>query len=109
MHRLTEDMIMEFLPPRVEGGVSYYCRHKRPGIDSGTAHIAEDSATVHEFFDFLPGLEEFMQKQPWGHLAASKLPGYYIGLIIFISTMDQPSSIEFSWQHAWADYDIEDL
>jgi hypothetical protein len=58
VYRLTEDMIMEFLPPK--GGVSYWCGYKRPGVDSGTAHITEDSATVHEFFDFLSGLEEFM-------------------------------------------------
>jgi hypothetical protein len=50
-----------------------------------------------------------MQKQSWGHLATPKLPGHYIGLIIFISAVGQPSSIEFSWQDAWADYDIEDL
>jgi hypothetical protein len=37
------------------------------------------------------------------------LPSHYIGLIIFISTGVQPSSIEFSWQHAWADYDVENL
>jgi hypothetical protein len=37
------------------------------------------------------------------------LSGHYIGLIIFISTRVQPSSIEFSWQHTWADYDVEDL
>jgi hypothetical protein len=55
-------MIMEFLPPGIEVGVSYGCGYERPGIDSGTAHITEDSATVHDFFDFLPGLEEFMQK-----------------------------------------------
>jgi hypothetical protein len=102
-------MIMEFLPPGVEGGVSYCCGYKRPGVDSGTAHIMEDSATVHEFFDVLSGLEEFMQKQSWGHLATSKLPSHYVGLIIFISAIRQPSSIEFSWQNAWADYDIEDL
>jgi hypothetical protein len=64
---------------------------------------------VHEFFDFLSGLEKFMQKQSWGHLATSKLPSHYVGLIIFISAMIQPSSIEFSRQNAWADYDIEDL
>jgi hypothetical protein len=69
----------------------------------------ENSATVHKFFDFLPGLEEFMQKEPWGHLTAPKLPSHYIGLIIFISAMIQPPSIEFSRQHAWADYDVEDL
>jgi hypothetical protein len=109
VYRLTEDMIMEFLPPGVEGGVSYCCGYKRPGVDSGTTHITEDSATVHELFDFLSGLEEFMQKQSWGHLATPKLPSHYIGLIIFISAIGQPSSIEFSRQHAWADYDIENL
>jgi hypothetical protein len=109
VYRLTEDVIMEFLPPGVEGGVSCCRGYKRPGVDRGTAHITEDSATVHEFFDFLSGLEEFMQKQSWGHLATPKLPSHYIGLIIFISTIGQPSSIEFSWQNAWADYDIEDL
>jgi hypothetical protein len=69
----------------------------------------EDSATVHEFFDFLSGLEEFVQEQSWGHLATPKLPSHYIGLIIFISAAGQPSSIEFDWQHRWADFDVEDL
>jgi hypothetical protein len=64
---------------------------------------------MHKFFDFLSGLEELMQEQPWGHLATSELPSHYIGLIILISTGVQPSSIEFSWQHAWADYDVENL
>jgi hypothetical protein len=64
---------------------------------------------VHEFFDFLSGLEEFVQKQSWGHLATSKLPSHCVGLIIFISAIGQPSSTEFSQQNAWADYDIEDL
>jgi hypothetical protein len=96
VYRLTEDMIMEYLPPGVEGGVSYCCGYKRPGVDSGTAHIMNDSATMHEFFDFLSGLEEFMQKQSWG-------------LIVFISAIGQPSSTEFSRQNAWADYDIKDL
>jgi hypothetical protein len=109
VHRLIEDMIMEFLPPGVEGGVSYGCGHKRPGVDSGTTHIMENPATVHKFFNFLSGLEELMQEQSWGHLATPKLPSHYIGLIIFISTRVQPSSIEFSWQHTWADYDVEDL
>jgi hypothetical protein len=109
VYRLTEDMIMEFLPPGVKGGVSYYCGYKRPGVDSGTAHIMEASSTVHEFFDFLSRLEEFMQKQSWGHLATPKLPDHHIGLIIFISTIGQPSSIEFSGQNAWTNYDIEDF
>jgi hypothetical protein len=102
-------MIMEFLPPGVEGGVSYGCGHKRPRVDSGTTHIMEDPATVHKFFNFLSGLEELMQEQFWGHLATPKLPSHYTVLIIFIGAMGQPSSIEFSRQHAWADYDIENL
>jgi hypothetical protein len=109
VYRLIEDMIVEFLPPGVEGGVSYCCGYKRPGVDSGTTHIMKDSATMHEFFDFLSGLEEFMQEQSWGHLATSKLPSHYVGLIIFISAIGQPSSTEFSRQNTWADYDVEDL
>jgi hypothetical protein len=69
----------------------------------------ENSAVVHKFLDFFSGLKKFVQEQSWGHLATSKLPGHYIGLIIFISAMILPSSIEFSRQHAWADYDIENL
>jgi hypothetical protein len=64
---------------------------------------------LSKFFDFLSGLEEFMQKQPWGHLATSELPRHQVGLIIFISTVVQPPSTEFSRQNAWADDDIEDL
>jgi hypothetical protein len=109
MNRLTEDVVMKFLPPGVEGGVSYGCGHKRTCVDSGTAHIVENSAALHQFFDFLPGFEEFMQKQSWGHLAASKLPGHYIRLIIFISTDIQSSSIELGRQYAWADYDVKDF
>jgi hypothetical protein len=60
VYRLTEDVIVEFLPPGIEGGMSYGCGHERPGVDSGTAHIIENSAAVHRFFDFLPGLKEFM-------------------------------------------------
>jgi hypothetical protein len=96
VYRLTEDVIVEFLPPGVKGGMSYGCGHKRPGVYSGTTHIMEDPAAVHKLFDFLSGLEEFMQEQPWGHLATSNFPGHYIGLIIFISAMILPSSIELS-------------
>jgi hypothetical protein len=109
VYRLTKDVIVEFLPPGVEGRMSYGCGHKRPGIDSGTAHIMENSTAVHKFLDFFSGLKKFVQEQSWGHLATSKLPGHYIGLIIFISALILPSSIEFSRQHAWADYDIENL
>jgi hypothetical protein len=69
----------------------------------------EDLAAVHKFFNFLSGLEELMQEQSWGHLATPKLPSHYVGLIIFISTRVQPSSIEFSRQYAWANYDVEEF
>jgi hypothetical protein len=100
---------MKFLPPGVEGGVSYGCGHKRTCVDRGTAHIVENSAALHQFFDFLSGLEEFVQEQSWGHLSTSNLPGYYIGLIVLISANILPSSIEFSRQYAWADDNVEDL
>jgi hypothetical protein len=109
VYRLIEDMIMEFLPPGVEGGVSYCCGYERPGVNRRTAHILKDSTSLSKFFDFLSGLEEFMQKQSWGHLATSELPSHQVGLIIFISTVVQPPSTEFSRQNAWADDDIEDL
>jgi hypothetical protein len=97
------------LPPGVEGGVSYSCGHKRTCVDRGTAHIVEDSAALHQLFDFLSGFEEFMQEQSWGHLAASQLPGHYIRLIVLISASIQPPSIKFGRQYAGADYDIKDL
>jgi hypothetical protein len=109
MHRLTKDVIMEFLPPGVEGGVSYCCGYESPGVNRRTAHKLKNSASLGEFLDFLSGLEEFMQKQSWGHLATSELPSHQVGLIIFISAMVQPSSTEFSRQNAWADNDIKDL
>jgi hypothetical protein len=87
MHRLTKDMVMEFLPPGVEGGVSYCCRCKGPSVNSWTAHILKDPAGLGKLFDFLSGLEEFMQKQYRGHLATSKLPSHHVGLIVFISTV----------------------
>jgi hypothetical protein len=109
VYRLTEDVIMEFLPLGVEGGVSYCCGYERPSVNRRTAHILKDSTSLSKFFDFLSGLEEVMQKQSWGHLATSKLPSHYVGLIIFISAIVQPSSTEFSRQNAWADNNIEDL
>jgi hypothetical protein len=60
--RLTEDVIVEFLPPGAKGGVSYGRGHERTGIDSRATHILEDPADVHTLFDFLPRLKEFMQK-----------------------------------------------
>jgi hypothetical protein len=109
MDRLTEDVIVEFLPPGVESGVDYDCGHERTCVDTGTAHIVEDPAALHQLFDFLSGLEEFMQEQSWGHLVASKLPGHHIRLIVFISADIQPSSIKLGRQYAWADYDVKNL
>jgi hypothetical protein len=62
VHRLTEDMVMEFLPPRIEGGMSYYCRCERPGINGWTAFILKDPVGLSKLFDCLSGFEEFMQK-----------------------------------------------
>jgi hypothetical protein len=109
VYRLTEDVIMEFLPPGVKGGVSYCCRYKGSGVNSWTAHILKDPAGMGKLFDFLSGLEEFMQKQSRGHLATSKLPSHHVGLIVFISTVVQPPSTEFSWQNTWVDDDVKDF
>jgi hypothetical protein len=97
------------LPPGAEGGVNYGCGHKRTCVDRRTAHIVENSAALHQFFNFLPGFEEFMQEQSWGYLAASKLSGHYIRLVIFISADILSPSIELGRQYAGADYDIKDL
>jgi hypothetical protein len=96
MHRLTKDVVMEFLPPGVEGGVSYCFRCERPGVNRGTAHILKNPAGLSKFFDFLFEFEEFMQKQSRGHLATSKLPSHHVGLIVFISFVVQPPSTELS-------------
>jgi hypothetical protein len=96
VYRLTEDVIVEFLPPGVEGGVSYCCAYERPGVNRKTTHILKDSTSLSKFFDFLSGFEEFTQKQSWGHLATSELPSHYVELIIFISVVVQPSSTKFS-------------
>jgi hypothetical protein len=58
IYRLTEDVIMEFLPPGIEGGVSYCCGNERPG----PACILKNSASLSKLLDFLSGLEEFMQE-----------------------------------------------
>jgi hypothetical protein len=55
-------MIMEFLPPGVEGGMSYCCGYERPGVNRRTAHILKDPAGLGKIFDFLSRLEKFMQK-----------------------------------------------
>jgi hypothetical protein len=60
VYRLSEDVIVEFLPPGVKGGMSYGCGHERTSVDSGTTHIMENPAGVHTLFDFLSGFEEFV-------------------------------------------------
>jgi hypothetical protein len=62
MNRLAEDVIMKFLPPGVEGGVSYGCGHKRTCVDSWTALIIKNPAALHRLFDFFSGFEEFVQE-----------------------------------------------
>jgi hypothetical protein len=84
---LIENVIMEFLPPGFEGGVSYCCRCEGPGVNSWTAYILKNPGGLSKFFDFLSGFEEFMQKQPWGHLAASELSSHHVGLVVFISAV----------------------
>jgi hypothetical protein len=69
--------------------------------------IFKDPSGLHVFFYFLSGLEEFMNKLPWGHLATSQLSSHHVWLIIFIGTVILPSSTKFCWQDAWMDEDIE--
>jgi hypothetical protein len=62
VHRLTEDVVMKFLPPRVEGGMSYCGRCEKPGINGWGAFILKNPAGLSKVFDFLSGLKEFMEK-----------------------------------------------
>jgi hypothetical protein len=55
-------MVMKFLPPRVEGGMSYSCGCERPVVDSWAAFIPKNPSGLHIFLDFLSGFEEFMKK-----------------------------------------------
>jgi hypothetical protein len=55
-------MVMEFLPPRVKGGVSYRCGYERPGVNSWTAFILKNPSGLRKLFDFFSGFEEFMKK-----------------------------------------------
>jgi hypothetical protein len=87
VHWLTEDVIMEFLPPGDEGGMSYCYGCERPGIKSWAAFILEYPSGLYAILDFLSGFEELMKEQSWGHLATSKLSGHHIWLIIFISAV----------------------
>jgi hypothetical protein len=71
VHWLTEDVVMEFLPPGDEKRMSYCCWYRGPRINSWAALIFKDPFGLQAFFYFLSGLEEFMKKQPWVHLATS--------------------------------------
>jgi hypothetical protein len=62
MYWLTEDVIMEFLPPGNKRGMSYRCWYKGPSINSWTALIFKDSSGLQVFFDFLSGLEESVKE-----------------------------------------------
>jgi hypothetical protein len=62
VHRLTEDMVMEFLPPRIEGGMSDCCGCEMPGVNGWTAFIFKNPFGLHTFFDHLSRFEEFMQE-----------------------------------------------
>jgi hypothetical protein len=63
MYWHIEDVIMEFLPPRSERGMSYCYWHKRVGrINSRAARILEDPFFLQGFLDILSGLDEFMKE-----------------------------------------------
>jgi hypothetical protein len=55
-------MVMKFLPPRVEGGMSYCCGCERPGANSWAAFILKTPSGLSNLFDFFSGFEEFMKK-----------------------------------------------
>jgi hypothetical protein len=64
-------MIMKLLPPGGEKRMSYCYWCKGPGIDGWTALVLKDPSGLYVIFNFLSGFEEFMEKQPWRHLATS--------------------------------------
>jgi hypothetical protein len=55
-------MVMEFLPPIVEGGMRYCCGCERPGVKSWAAFILKNPSSLRIFLDFLSGFEEFMKE-----------------------------------------------
>jgi hypothetical protein len=59
---LTEDMVMEFLPPGDEERVSYYCWCEKPGVKSWAAFILKNSSGLYAILNFLSGFEEFMKE-----------------------------------------------
>jgi hypothetical protein len=62
MHWLTEDMVMKFLPQRIEGGMSDCCGCEMPGVNSWTAFIFKDPSGLHTLLDYVSGFVEFMQE-----------------------------------------------
>jgi hypothetical protein len=62
MHWLTEDVVMEFLPPGDEERVSYYCWCEKPSVKSWVAFILKNSSSLYAILDFLSGFEEFMKE-----------------------------------------------
>jgi hypothetical protein len=55
-------MVMEFLPPGDEGGMSYYYGCEKPGIKSWAAFILKNPSGLYAILDFLYGFEEFMKE-----------------------------------------------
>jgi hypothetical protein len=55
-------MVMKFLPPGDEGGMSYCYWCERPGIKSWAAFILENPSGLYAVLDFLSGFEEFMKE-----------------------------------------------
>jgi hypothetical protein len=55
-------MVMEFLPPRDEGGMSYCCGYERSGVKSWAAFILKNPSGLYAVLDFLSGFEEFMKE-----------------------------------------------
>jgi hypothetical protein len=55
-------MVMKFLPPGDEGGMSYCYGCERPGIKRWAAFILEDPSGLYAILDFLSGLEELMKE-----------------------------------------------
>jgi hypothetical protein len=72
MYWHIKDMIMKFLPPMNERRMSKCYWHKGLGcIEGRAALILKNPSCLHGFLDILSRLKEFMEEQPWGHLAAS--------------------------------------
>jgi hypothetical protein len=62
VHWFTKDMVVEFLPPGDEEGVSYCYWCKELGINGWATLVFKDPSGLYVFFDFLSGFEEFMKK-----------------------------------------------